>query len=100
MLLLVITIVAITWFIGFLAGLVGPETFLGELFSNIRLNFVTDSRVAYALGCIGLITGTLVLGVTRRTILSRIRCRRKLQISDRGEQSEIHRQPLIALQRA
>jgi uncharacterized membrane protein len=84
---LVITIVAVTWFIGLLAGLVGPETFLGELLSKIGLNFVTDSRVAYLLGWIGLITGTLVLGFLvesgMRGLISRV------------TQSVVNRLPLI-----
>jgi uncharacterized membrane protein len=41
---------------------VGPDTFLGDLLSKIGLNFVTDRRVAYVLGWIGLIAATLVLG--------------------------------------
>jgi uncharacterized membrane protein len=84
---LVITIVAVTWFIGLLAGLVGPETFLGDLLSKIGLNFVTDSRVAYLLGWIGLITGTLVLGFLvesgMRGLISRV------------TQSVVNRLPLI-----
>lgn len=59
---LVITVVAITWALSFLAGLVGPDTFLGNLLSRIGLNFVTDPRIAYGLGWLGLIAGTLVLG--------------------------------------
>jgi uncharacterized membrane protein len=59
---LVITIVAITWAMGFLAGLVGPDTFLGELLSKIGLNFVTNPKVAYVLGWLGLFAATLVLG--------------------------------------
>ncbi len=59
---LVITVVAVTWFLGFLAGLVGPNTLLGDLLSKIGLNFVTDPKVAYLLGWIGVVVGTLVLG--------------------------------------
>ena len=59
---LVITIIAITWAMGFMAGLVGPRTFLGEQLSRIGLNFVTDPKFAYLLGWIGLFGATLVLG--------------------------------------
>lgn len=59
---LVITIIAITWALGFMAGLVGPNTFLGNLLSRIGLNFVTDAKFAYLIGWLGLIAATLVLG--------------------------------------
>ena len=59
---LVITVVAITWAIGFMAGLVGPNTFLGDLLSRIGLNFVTDKKFAYLIGWIGLMGATLLLG--------------------------------------
>ncbi len=59
---LVITVIAITWAIGFMAGLVGPNTFLGDLLSRIGLNFVTDKKFAYLIGWLGLIAATLVLG--------------------------------------
>lgn len=59
---LVITIVAISWAIGFLAGLVGPETVLGGMLSNVGLRFVTNTKVAYFLGWLALAAGTLVLG--------------------------------------
>ena len=59
---LVITILAVTWVIGLLNGLVGPNTFLGEVLSKIGLNFVNDPRVAYVVGWIGVLVGILVLG--------------------------------------
>lgn len=59
---LAITILAVTWVVGLLTSLVGPGTFLGELLSRIGLNFVNDPMVAYGLGWLGLIVGTLVLG--------------------------------------
>lgn len=59
---LIITILAITWVAGLLTSLVGPDTFLGDLLSKIGLNFVNDLRLAYLLGWIGLMVGTLVLG--------------------------------------
>jgi|SRR6056297_1412325 len=60
---LLITVVAISWAIGFLAGLVGPNTFLGGLLNDVGLKFVTDTRFAYFAGWIGLAMATLVLGV-------------------------------------
>lgn len=59
---LVITVVAITWAIGFMAGLVGPDTFLGNILRSIGLRFVTDQTGAYVLGWIGIIAATFVLG--------------------------------------
>lgn len=59
---LAITILAVTWVVGLLTSLVGPNTFLGDLLSKIGLNFVNDPMVAYVLGWVGLIAGTLVLG--------------------------------------
>ena len=47
---LLITVIAITWTLGFLGQLVGPETFLGKQLSNIGLNFVTNPVVAYGIG--------------------------------------------------
>lgn len=58
---LVITVVAISWAIGFMAGLVGPETFLGGLLSKVGLNFATNPNVAYVLGWLGL--GAVILFV-------------------------------------
>lgn len=60
---LLITVVAISWAIGFLAGLVGPKTFLGSLLSDLGLTFVTDTRFAYLAGLIGLAIAVLALGV-------------------------------------
>lgn len=59
---LLITVIAITWTLGFLGQLVGPETFLGTQLSKIGLNFVTNPIVAYAIGWIGICIGTLILG--------------------------------------
>ncbi|MGI9469649.1 MAG: DUF502 domain-containing protein [Rubripirellula sp.] len=59
---LLITVISITWTLGFLGQLVGPETFLGKQLSNIGLNFVTNPVVAYGIGWIGICIGTLILG--------------------------------------
>ena len=59
---LVITVVAISWAIGFMAGLVGPNTFLGGQLSRLGLNFATDPKVAYALGWLGLGVIVLIVG--------------------------------------
>ena len=59
---LVITVLAVTWMISFLNGLVGPETFLGELLSKIGLNFVHNINVAYVVGWIGVLAGIMILG--------------------------------------
>lgn len=60
---LVITVVAISWAISFMAGLVGPETFLGGLLSKIGLSFVADSTIAYALGWLCLAAVIMFVGV-------------------------------------
>ena len=60
---LVITVLAVTWVIGFLNALVGPETFLGEALSKVGLNLVSDRRVAYGLGWVGVLGGILLLGI-------------------------------------
>ena len=59
----VITIVAIAWTIDFLAGVVGPETEVGEFLSRIGLRFVTDSKFAYVVGWIGLGLVILFVGI-------------------------------------
>ncbi len=59
---LLITVIAITWTLGFLGQLVGPDTFLGNQLSKIGLNFVTNPIVAYGIGWIGICIGTLILG--------------------------------------
>ena len=59
---LVITVLAVTWVISLLTGLVGPNTLLGDLLSKIGLNFVSDSKVAYVVGWLGVLTAILVLG--------------------------------------
>lgn len=59
---LVITIAAISWTIGFLAGVVGPDTYVGGLLSRIGLRFVTNTTAAYVLGWIGLGTAIFVVG--------------------------------------
>lgn len=59
---LIITVLAVTWVVGLLTSLVGPDTFLGDLLSRIGLNFVNNPKVAYVVGWGGLIVGTLVLG--------------------------------------
>lgn len=59
---LVITVLAVTWAIGFLNTLVGPETFLGRSLSHVGLRFVSDIRMAYVLGWIGVLAGILILG--------------------------------------
>ena len=59
---LVITVLAVTWVISFLNGLVGPNTFLGELLSKIGLNFASDSRIAYAIGWLGVLGAIMMLG--------------------------------------
>lgn len=59
---LVITVLTVTWAVGFLNGLVGPNTFLGEGLSRLGLNFVSNSETAYVLGWIGVLTGIFLLG--------------------------------------
>lgn len=59
---LVLTIIAFSWGINFLAQLVGPETFLGNKLSNIGLQYVTNPTVAYAIGWIGLAAIVFVVG--------------------------------------
>ncbi len=59
---LAITIVAISWAIGFLADLVGPDTFLGQQFSNVGLQFATNPAVAYGIGWLTLLAVVVVVG--------------------------------------
>ena len=73
---LVLTIVAISWAIGFLAELVGPETFLGKQFSNVGLQIVTSPTVAYVVGWLGFSTAVFIVGFLvesgMRGIISRV----------------------------
>lgn len=59
---LVLTVVAISWGIGFLSGLVGPETFLGQQLRDVGLQFVTSPTVAYVLGWVGFAVVVFVVG--------------------------------------
>ncbi len=59
---LILTIAAISWTISFLAGIVGPETFLGGLLSRIGLRFATEPTVAYILGWVGIGLVILLVG--------------------------------------
>ena len=57
-----LTIVAISWGINFLAELVGPDTFLGSKLSNIGLHYATNPTVAYAIGWLGLAIVVFIVG--------------------------------------
>ncbi len=59
---MVITVLAVTWVIGFMNGLVGPDTFLGDLLSRLGLRVVDNPAVAYAMGWLVVLAGILVLG--------------------------------------
>ena len=59
---LAITIVAISWVVGTLAGFVGPDTFLGSQLSDFGLQFAADATVAYALGWLSLIVIIFIVG--------------------------------------
>lgn len=59
---LVLTIAAITWTVGFLTQVVGPDTYVGQMLSKVGLRFVTDTTVAYVIGWIGLGAVILVVG--------------------------------------
>ncbi len=59
---LVLTVVAISWGVGFLSDLVGPDTFLGHRLSTVGLRFATNPMVAYALGWLSLAVVVFVVG--------------------------------------
>lgn len=59
---LVLTVVAISWGIGFLSGLVGPDTFLGTRLSEVGLRFATNPTVAYVLGWVSFAVVIFVVG--------------------------------------
>ena len=53
----VITFVVIIWAIGFIKGMLGPDSMFGQLLQNVGLQFVSNHIVAYVLG----LAGTVVL---------------------------------------
>ncbi len=59
---ILITVLAVTWVISFLNGLVGPNTILGDLLSRVGLNLVDNPTIAYIVGWIGVLAAILVLG--------------------------------------
>ena len=59
---LLLTVMAISWSISFMAGLVGPDTFLGGLLSKIGLKFVSNSNFAYIAGWLSLGVIIFVVG--------------------------------------
>lgn len=59
---LVITILAVSWVINLLSGLIGPDTFLGDLLSRVGARFVDNTTVAYIVGWIGVLAAIFVLG--------------------------------------
>jgi len=59
---LAITVLAVSWVINLLGGLIGPNTFLGDLLSRVGLKFVDNTTVAYIVGWIGVLAAIFVLG--------------------------------------
>ena len=59
---LLITVLAVSWVINFLDGLIGPGTLLGELLSKLGLKFVDNTTVAYMIGWVGVLAAIFVLG--------------------------------------
>lgn len=59
---LVITVLAVSWVINLLGGLIGPNTFLGDLLSRVGSRFVDNTTVAYIVGWIGVLAAIFVLG--------------------------------------
>jgi len=60
---LMITVAAVVWVGDFLAGLFGPESFLGNALQRLGLQFASDSTVAYVFGWGLVLAMIFVLGV-------------------------------------
>lgn len=59
---LVITVVAVSWAINLLGGVIGPDTILGDLLSRVGSRFVDNKTVAYVVGWIGVLAAIFILG--------------------------------------
>jgi len=60
---LMITVAAVVWVAGFLAGLLGPNTLLGKTLERLGLQFASDTALAYVFGWILVLAVIFVLGV-------------------------------------
>jgi uncharacterized membrane protein len=60
---LMITVAAVVWVAGFLAGLLGPNTILGKVLERLGLQFASDTTVAYVFGWILVLAAIFILGV-------------------------------------
>ncbi|TWU30844.1 DUF502 domain-containing protein [Novipirellula artificiosorum] len=69
---LVITVLAVSWVINLLAGLIGPETFLGDLLSKLGARFVDNTTVAYIVGWISVLVAIFALGFLVETGMRRL----------------------------
>lgn len=67
---LTLTIAVIVWAADLLHRYLGPESFIGRLFGNIGLNFVTSEITAYAIGVASVVAVIYLLGVA---VQSRLR---------------------------
>jgi uncharacterized membrane protein len=69
---LVITVLVVVWVAGFLERLVGPDTFLGKLLSNLGVKLVEDSTLAYVVGWGIVLLSILLLGILVQAGLKRL----------------------------
>jgi uncharacterized membrane protein len=58
-----ITIAAVVWVAGFLAGLIGPGTLVGKALERLGLQFASDTTLAYLFGWILVLAAIFLLGV-------------------------------------
>jgi len=58
----VITVLAVSWVINLLGGLIGPGTMLGNVLGRFGSRFVDNTTVAYIVGWIGVLTAIFILG--------------------------------------
>ena len=60
---LMITVAAVVWVAGFLAGLLGPNTLLGKALEHLGLQFASNTTLAYVFGWILVLAVIFILGV-------------------------------------
>ena len=69
---LVITVLVVVWVTGLLEGLVGPDTVLGKLLSDLGVKLVENSTLAYVVGWGIVLLGILLLGILVQAGLKRL----------------------------
>ncbi len=60
---LAITVAVVTWVGGFIAGLLGPNTVIGQALRGVGFQFAANAAVAYAIGATLVLAGIFVIGV-------------------------------------